>query len=34
MAVCSEIHITHTNTPCVQNVQFVRVKPGGTWSDQ
>ena len=30
IAVCSEIH---TNTLCGQNVEFVNVKPGGTYSD-
>ena len=33
IAVCSEIHITHINTLCGQNVEFVNVKPGGTYSD-
>ena len=33
IAVCSEIHTKHTNTLCVQNVEFVNVKPGGTYSD-
>jgi hypothetical protein len=30
IAVCSEIHTKHINTPCVQNVEFVNVKLGGT----
>jgi len=30
IAVCSQIH---TNTLCEQNVEFVNVKPGGTYSD-
>jgi len=33
MAVCSEIHTKHINTPCGQSVEFVDVKPGGTYSD-
>ena len=33
MAVCSEIHTKHINTLCGQNVEFVDVKPGGTYSD-
>ena len=33
MAVCSEIHTKHTNTPCGQNVEFVNATPGGTNSD-
>jgi hypothetical protein len=32
IAVCSEIHTKHINTPCGQNVEFVNVKPGGTYS--
>jgi hypothetical protein len=32
MAVCSEIHTKHVNTLCGQNVEFVNVKPGGTYS--
>jgi len=32
MAVCSDIHTKHTNTLCGQNVEFVNVKPGGTYS--
>ena len=33
-AVCSEIiHTKHTNTLCGQNVEFVNVKPGGTYSN-
>jgi hypothetical protein len=34
IAVCSEIHTKHINTLCGQNVEFVNVKPGGTYSDQ
>jgi hypothetical protein len=33
MAVCSEIHTKHINTRCGQNVEFVNVKPGGTYSN-
>jgi hypothetical protein len=33
IAVCSEIHIKHTNTLYGQNVEFVDVKPGGIYSD-
>jgi len=33
MAVCSEIHIKHINTVCGQNVEFVNIKPGGTYID-
>jgi len=33
ITVCSQIHTKHTNTPCEQNVEFVSVKPGGTYSD-
>jgi hypothetical protein len=32
IAVCSEIHTKHINTLCGQNVEFVNVKPGGTYS--
>jgi hypothetical protein len=32
-AVCSEIHTRHTNTLCGQNVEFVNVKPSGTYSE-
>ena len=31
--VCSEIHTKHINTLCGQNVEFVIVTPGGTYSD-
>ena len=30
IAVCSEIHTKHINSLCGQNVEFVKVKPGGT----
>jgi len=33
IVVCSEIHTKHINTLCGQNVEFVNVKPGGTYSD-
>jgi hypothetical protein len=35
IAVCSEIHTKHirVNTLCGQNVEFVNVKPGGTYSN-
>ena len=33
MAVCPEIHTKHIITLCSQNVEFVNVKPGGTYSD-
>jgi hypothetical protein len=33
MAVCSEIHTKHINTQCGQNVEFVNVKAGGTYSN-
>jgi hypothetical protein len=33
IAVCSEIHTKHINTLCGQNVAFVNVKRGGTYSN-
>jgi hypothetical protein len=33
IAVCSEIHTKHINTQCGQNVEFVTVKRGGTYSN-
>jgi hypothetical protein len=33
IAVCSEIHTKHINTLCGQNLEFLSVKPGGTYSD-
>jgi len=30
IAVGSEIHTKHKNTPCGQNVELFNVKPGGT----
>jgi hypothetical protein len=32
IAVCSEIHTKHINTLCGQNVGFVSVRHGGTYS--
>jgi len=34
IAVCSEIHTKHINTLCGQNVEWLKVKPGGTYSDR
>ena len=34
IAVCSEIHIKYTNKLCLQNVEFVNVKPGGPPDDR
>ena len=33
IAVCSEIHTKHTNTLRGQSVEFVNVKPDGTYSN-
>ena len=33
IAVCSQIHTKHINTPCGQNVELFLVKPGGTYSN-
>jgi hypothetical protein len=33
IAICSEIHTKHINTLCGQNVEFVDVKPSGTYSN-
>jgi len=33
IAVCSDIHTKHINTLCVQNVGFLNVKTGGTYSN-
>jgi hypothetical protein len=33
IAVCSDIHTEHINTLCGQNVEFVNIKPGGTYSN-
>jgi len=32
IAVCSKIHTKHINTLCVQNVELLNVRPGGTYS--
>jgi hypothetical protein len=34
MAFCSEIHTKHINTLCGQNVEFLNVKHGGTYSNR
>ena len=33
IAVCSEIHTEHINALCWLKVEFLNVKPGGTYSD-
>ena len=33
IAVCSDIHTTHINTLCGQNVGLVNVKPAGKYSN-
>jgi len=33
IADCSKIHTKHINTLCGQSVQFLYVKPDGTYSD-
>jgi len=33
IAVCSQILTKHINALCGQNIEFVCVKPGGTYSD-
>jgi hypothetical protein len=33
IAVCSQIHTKHINILCGQNVEFVNVKHGGTYSN-
>jgi hypothetical protein len=33
IAVWSQIHTNHINTLCVQNVEFLNVTAGGTYSD-
>jgi hypothetical protein len=33
IAVCYQIHTKHINTLCGLNVEFVDVKPSGTYSD-
>jgi hypothetical protein len=32
IAVCSQIHAKHINTPCGQNTEFLNVKAGGMYS--
>ena len=32
VAACSEIRTKHVNTLCGQNLEFLSVKPAGTWS--
>jgi hypothetical protein len=32
-AVCSQTHTKHINTICRQNVEFLNVEPGGTYSN-
>ena len=34
IAVCSQIHTKYINALCGQNVEFVNVKPGGTYSNR
>jgi hypothetical protein len=33
IAVCSQIHTKHINTPCRQNVESANIKLGGTYSN-
>ena len=33
IAVCFEIHTKHINKLCGQNVEFLNVKPGDTYSN-
>jgi hypothetical protein len=33
IAVCSKFRTRHVNTLCGQRVEFVNVKPGGTYSN-
>jgi hypothetical protein len=33
IGVCFRIHTKHINTQCGQHVEFVNVKPGGTYSN-
>jgi len=33
-AVCSEIRTKHINTLCGQNVEFLHVRTGGTYTNQ
>ena len=34
IAVCSQIHTKHINTLCEQNIELLKVKHGGTYSDR
>jgi len=34
IAVCSEIHTKHINTLCGKNVEFLDLKPGGTYGNR
>ena len=34
IAVCSQIHTNHLNTLCGHNVEFLDVKPSGTYSNR
>jgi len=34
IAVCSEIHTKHIKTLCGLNVELVKVKPGGIYSNR
>ena len=34
IAVCSQIHTKHINTLCGQNVEFLNIRPGGTYGRQ
>jgi hypothetical protein len=34
IAVCSQIHTKHINTQSGQNVEVLKVKPGGTYINQ
>jgi len=33
VAVCPEIHTQHITALCGQNVEYLNVKPGGTYSN-
>jgi hypothetical protein len=33
IAVCSETHTEHINALCGQNIEFLNVKPAGTYSN-
>jgi len=33
IAVCSQIHTTHINTLCGQNVEMLNIEPGGACSN-